>query len=88
MNYLFRARVVNPSLEFSSLAFIKPPSSGAMAEGPSPKRMKMEDVEGSSEEEKGASVNTEIDPPNTVRIIDIYIYIYIGSTLFEAEYFE
>ena len=43
MNYLFRARVVNPSLEFSSLAFIKPPSSGAMAEGPSPKRMKMED---------------------------------------------
>ena len=80
MNYVFRARVVNPSLEFSCLAFIKPPSSGAMAEGPLPKRMKMEDGEGSSEEEKGASVNTEIDPPNTVRMI--------GSTLFEAEYFE
>ena len=81
MNYLFRARVISSSPEFSCLAFIKPPSSGAMAEGPSPKRMKMEDGEGSSEEEKGASVNTEIDPPNTVSSI-------INYMLFEAEYFE
>ena len=44
--------------------------------------MKMEDGEGSSEEEKGARVNTEMDPLNMVRIIgSIYIM------LFETEYF-
>ena len=77
MNYLFRARVISSSPEFSCLTFIKPPSSGAMAEGPSPKRMKMEDGEGSSEEEKGARVNSEIDPSNTVRIIGSIIYMCV-----------